>query len=43
MKTVVVNVLVGIVKVLFHAFGLCKTCCKTEKKEMTHEETQNES
>lgn len=39
MKTVAVKIVVGIVKVLFHVFGLC-TCCK--KKEVSNEETQNE-
>lgn len=42
MKNVIVNVLVGVVKVLFHAFGLCTCCKKSDKKEVSNEKTQNE-
>lgn len=33
MKVTVVRVIVGVVKVLFHALGLCKCCKKEEKNE----------
>lgn len=31
MKATVVRIVVGVVKVLFHALGFC-TCCKKEEK-----------
>lgn len=42
MKNLVVNVLVGFAKVLFHVFGLC-TCCKKEKEVIKNEAKENES
>lgn len=41
MKNIVSTIVVGLFKVLFHAFGLC-SCCKKTDKEVSNEKTQNE-